>query len=156
MGADFKRISTGDAVITSSGQTITVLGYSSDPMEVNDAEKELVYKQHVTQHFENEKQSLIGLFYDQNAKDRQEIIVCPAFDVKPIIDLNTDKVEQLAKLSPLMDEKVAVHLLSLVMAQKEAESGSPQSVGNISQLNLRVAIMKSISFMIEALNKDFF
>lgn len=87
-------------------------------MEVNDAEKELVYKQHVTQHFENEKQSLIGLFYDQNAKDRQEIIVCPAFDVKPIIDLNTDKVEQLAKLSPLMDEKVAVHLLSLVMAQK--------------------------------------
>jgi hypothetical protein len=36
---------------------------------------------------------LIGLFYDQNAKDRQEIIVCPAFDVKPIIDLNTEKVE---------------------------------------------------------------
>jgi hypothetical protein len=31
-----------------------------------------------------------------------------------------------------MDETVAVHLLSLVMAQKEAESGSPQSVGNIA------------------------
>jgi hypothetical protein len=74
--------------------------------------------------------------------------VCPAYDVKPIIDLNTDKVEQLAKLSPLMDDKVAVHLIDLVMSQKEAESGSPQSVTNIANLNLRVSIMKSISFMI--------
>jgi hypothetical protein len=33
-------------------------------MEVNDSEREKVYKQHLTQYFENEKQSLIGLFYD--------------------------------------------------------------------------------------------
>jgi hypothetical protein len=47
-----------------------------------------------------------------------------------------------------MDDKVAVHLIDLVMSQKEAESGSPQSVTNIANLNLRVSIMKSISFMI--------
>ena len=48
VGSDFKRISTGDAAITSSGQHITVLGYSSDPMELNEDEKDKVYKQHVT------------------------------------------------------------------------------------------------------------
>ena len=48
VGADFKRLSTGDVAVTSSGQTITVLGYSSDPMEVNDSDKNAVYKQHMT------------------------------------------------------------------------------------------------------------
>jgi hypothetical protein len=66
---------------------------------------------------------LVGLFYDQNAKDRQEILVCPSYDVKPIVDLNSDKIEDMAKLSPLMDEAIVTHLLDVVMSSKE-EKGS--------------------------------
>jgi hypothetical protein len=44
VGADFKRISTGDSAITSQKQKITVLGYSSYQMEINDSEALKVYE----------------------------------------------------------------------------------------------------------------
>jgi hypothetical protein len=69
----------------------------------------------MTQNLTNEKQSIIGLFYDPKAKDRQEIIVCPTYDVKPLVDLDPDNVTEISKISPMLDKEVCVHLVKLVI-----------------------------------------
>jgi hypothetical protein len=39
-----------------------------------------------------------------------------------MVDLNSDKTEEMAKLSPLMDATIVNHLLGLVMSSKEDTS----------------------------------
>jgi hypothetical protein len=42
-----------------------------------------------------------------------------------MVDLNSDKTEEMAKLSPLMDATIVTHLLGLVMNSKEeTEAGA--------------------------------
>lgn len=41
---------------------------------------------------QNENQKIIALYYDPNAKERQEIITLNLFDVTPIVDLETSNL----------------------------------------------------------------
>lgn len=62
----------------------------------------------------SQKDKLVGLFYDKDAKGRQEIITVPIYDVRPILDLDEDSLKELAQHSVTMDKEVIAHLIDLL------------------------------------------
>jgi len=145
MGADFLRVSVGTQGVTSKNQLVTILGYSSSTMTGELSDEELK-KHSMSQEFTDVKQRLIGLFYDKNSKDRQEIIDLPPFDVRPVISLDDDVTLKLAKESLLMDAEVAKNLINIMV---EPNSTSLQR----SQLNAQ--ILKALSLMLSVLKQDY-
>ena len=74
-GAEYRFISAGDLAITDKGDLMTVLGYSEDWIEWNSIKSQLdkdqsefeektLRKHALTPELVNEKQKVIGLFYD--------------------------------------------------------------------------------------------
>ncbi len=87
IGSDFQRISVGSHVVTASNQLLTVLGYANQ-----DQEGPLV----VTSNYQNEKQQLLGLYYDDASKERQEIIRVSPYNLKSVYGLSQTDVQLLA------------------------------------------------------------
>lgn len=90
---------------------------------------------------------MIGLFYDKNSKDRQEIIDLPPFDVRPVISLDDNVTLKLAKESMLMDADVAKNLIN-IMAE-------PDSNNNLQRTQLNAQILKALSLMLSVLKQDY-
>lgn len=78
-------------------------------------------KHKMTQEFKDHTQRLIGLFYDENSKERQEIIDLPPYDVQPMISLDLKLTVKLAKESLLMDSEVASNLIK-ILTQDDKET----------------------------------
>jgi len=88
----FKRISAGSLARTNQMQLITVLGFSdkqiSSSMQIDD-----IKKLKLSPEFENDKQKLVGLYFNPNNPSLQEVISVPAHDVEPVTDLEIEQTK---------------------------------------------------------------
>jgi len=84
---------------------------------------------------------LVGLFYDPNVKDKQEIIFVSPHDVKPLPDLDRTEINDSAKNSAILEGTVLKHLIGLLVDEKNK---------NLSQ---KVHIIKALLAMMELLPK---
>lgn len=145
VGAEFQRVSIGTRVTTSQDQLLTVLGYTEKKVAGELSEADL--KDHkLSQYYSNEKQRIVGLFYDPNTKERQEIIQVAPFDVKPVLDLDKDMLKIVASSSVLMDPVVLKHLIPILVSEEAKNKNSA----------LKVQILKVLTALMEILNKKFF
>jgi hypothetical protein len=142
VGADFTRISIGNPAITNQKQLIIVLGYSETDI-TGEISAENLSKHSLSYEQQNEKQNLVGLFYDPNAKDKQEIIFVSPHDVKPLLDLDRAEINNSSKNSAIMEGGVLKHLIGLLVDEKNK---------NLAQ---KIHIMKALSAMMELLPKEF-
>jgi hypothetical protein len=142
VGADFTRISIGNPAITNQKQLIIVLGYSETDI-TGEISAENLSKHSLSYEQQNEKQNLVGLFYDPNAKDKQEIIFVSPHDVKPLLDLDRAEINDSSKNSAIMESGVLSHLIGLLVDEKNK---------NLAQ---KIHIMKALSAMMELLPKEF-
>lgn len=98
-----------------------MLGYSETDItgEVNAD----TLKNH-TLHYQqqNEKQNLVGLFYDPSQKDKQEIIFVSPHDVKPLLDLDKTEINESLKKSAIMEASVLQHLIRLLVDEKNTNT----------------------------------
>lgn len=85
----------------------------------------------------------MGLYYDPNAKDKQEIIFVSPHDVKPLLDLDRAEIRDSAKNSAILETRVLKRLIELLVDDKNK---------NLAQ---KIHIIKALSAMMELLPKEF-
>lgn len=66
----------------------------------------------ITPEFEALDQKAICLFFDKDQRDRQEIITVNPLSLTPVPSLDEQRAIEIARMSPLMDEKVISSLLT--------------------------------------------
>jgi hypothetical protein len=90
------------------------LGFSetdiTNEIKADDLAKHCLYPQQT-----NEKQNLVGFFFDPDTKDKQEIIFVAPHDVKPVLDLDLVKMESAAKNCAILDVEILKHLVTVLV-----------------------------------------
>lgn len=61
---------------------------------------------------------MLGLYYDDAAKDKQEIIRAVPYNLKPVYGLSQASTELLAKKSVFLQPEVLKHIVQLLISDK--------------------------------------
>jgi len=118
--------------LTSKNQVVNVLGYSSSWKEAQalfaadhstTERNKTLKKLHLSPEFTDAKQMAVALFYDKNQKSRQDMMLLHPSSLSPLAGLDEEEVLNAAKASPLMDSKIAQHIVGVLKTSEADTSG---------------------------------
>jgi hypothetical protein len=102
----------------------------------------------------NLEDKIVGLYYDQSAKERQELIKVNLFDVTPIIDIDNEVLTKSAKMSILNDIEIVRHFISILTKPEDSyQNLTLENKVLVKQLNIH--ILKSLTHMINVGGEDY-
>lgn len=136
LGGEYGRLTAGQKAITRDMEIVTILGYSStwklsetifkDAKEKDDFDK--VLKQlNILPEFTEEAQMAVGLFYDKNQKERQDLMLLNPSSLTPLLSVDQEEDSNMAEKSPLMDAALVKHLITILQKSEEEFKELPAS-----------------------------
>ena len=119
----------------------------------NDALQKLKIRSHPT----SPEDKIVALYYDEVAKERQELIVLNLFDVSLKAHLDKHESERAADMSVLNDHEVLNHLIA-TLESLHASASSTKGISaeqKVRRAQLTILILKSINNMIALAGRGF-
>lgn len=127
-GADFNRISIGSLATTEANQLMTVLGYRQPPKEDEPKPTKLEPT------FTNDKEMLVGFYFNNASREQQEIVEVQPHSVKPVLSFVKEVNMKLAEQSVLRHPEVLKDFVRLLVSDKSSAELQVQILKAISQL----------------------
>lgn len=129
-GGEYGAITAGDPALTSSDEIVSILGYSATwkPSEAllagksNDEIEGIIKKLRLSPELTDPKQRAVALFFDKDAKERQEMMLLHPSSLTSLPGLDAGEALETAKVSPLMDTAVVKHLIDVLASSKGGAS----------------------------------
>ena len=129
-GGEYGAITAGDPALTSSDEVVSILGYSATwkPSEVllagksNEEIEGIIKKLRLSPELTDPKQKAVALFYNKDAKERQEMMLLHPSSLTSLPGLDAGEALETAKLSPLMDTAVVKHLIDVLASSEGGAS----------------------------------
>lgn len=120
-GGEYEGVSAGDAAMTSKDETVICLGYSSlwnAPSRLFkgksdiDGYSKVLSQLKLTPEFVSPDQKVVALFYDKEAKSRQDLMRLEPASLDVLTHVDKDEALRHAAHSPLMQEDIVKKLIS--------------------------------------------
>lgn len=94
-------------------------------------EKETLSKLSLSLYLTDPKESIVGLYYDPAAKNRQELIKLSINDVTPTVDLDKDNSQEAATNSLVNDKEVLKYFIEILQKSEKLIKESPTQEGKL-------------------------
>ena len=120
-GGDFLRSSYGVVTKNKAEQLVKIVGYSKNWKSLTDAvstEDEELKKIDLKLRFTDPEQKAVALFYDENSKEREEIVLINPQELSQVINLEKQYLDRIKTKSLLLDKEVALSLFKILFAEE--------------------------------------
>lgn len=139
-GGEYGGMTSGQPAVTNDKETVIVLGYSSTWKEAKDFKdkdqsdcQKMLQKISITPAFISKDQQAITLYYNEEQKDKQELMVLSPSKLSPISYLSSKDGLKIAQNSPLLDINIVKALIGLLKGENHEESGLSKAQISVNQ-----------------------
>lgn len=130
LGGEQRGLIAGDRAITSTGQTVTILGYSSTwktaDLSFSDIPKAEINKKlkklKISKELSDSDQMAVALFYEKSKKDQQDMMILHPSSLNPMAAYDEDEALRIGRASPINNPKVLTTLVRIMKADATENS----------------------------------
>ncbi|CDW84904.1 hect e3 ubiquitin [Stylonychia lemnae] len=151
-GGEFQGLTSGSHAISNDNQKVTIVGFSDQwdqPNNLTKLETDKFKSLNVKLSATSPQDKIIGLYYDETAKERQELIALQMFDVNIVCHIDKEEKEKIFQMSILNDMEIIKKFVSVLQSlEKDPENLTADQ--KVKRQQLYVNMLNSITNMIQS------